>query len=314
VTFTAAVSATVAAGRPTGSVQFFVDGDPIGDAVGVRGGRAVSGPVRPTPGDHLVEARYLGATTFSESATTMTQRVTAAPGGGGGAAPGPGAGRGDAGAARISLLGKRARVDDEGTFRLAVACHGGPCAGSVAVRSGRKVLARRLLSLQSGERASVPVDLGRAGERRISRGASVPAVVHLRGEGRTASAAAKMKLLPTRAPLVRVLTRAARLDGRDGIRLRVACRAPRAGRCQGGLTLRGADGRTLATAPISLPGAATSTVRLQLGGPSEVAGGRASAADGPDEPLALTGTVAALSEVPVGRDVRTATRIVVSAR
>ena len=316
VTFTAAVSAAVAAGKPSGSVQFLVDGNAIGDAVGVRGGRALSGPVRLAPGDHRVEARYLGATTFSESATAMTQRVTAAAaGGGGGAAAGGPAAGGDAGAAsgRITLRGKRALIDDEGTFPLAVSCHAGPCAAAVTVRAGKQVLARRLLSLRAGQHASLPVDLDRAGELLASRRASLSVVVHLVGEGRTTGTAAKMKLVSTRAPAIRVLTRTAPLDGNGGLGLRVACGAPRGERCQGRLTLLDRDGRTLATQPISLPGAATSTVRLAPGGSWDRARREHSAGAGP-EPIALTGTVTAVSEVPVGRDVRTVGRIAVSAR
>lgn len=316
VSFTAVVSATVAAGKPTGSVQFLVDGDAIGDAVGVRGGRALSGPVQLAPGDHRVEARYLGATTFSEGATSMTQRVTAKSDGGGGGAADGGAGpapRSEAGVAggRISLLRNRAHVDREGTFRLPVACHGGPCAGKVEVRAGRRVLARRLLSVPAGGRASLPVDLDRAGERRISGRAAIRVVVHLDGEGGTRGTAAKVKLVSTRAPRLRVRTRTARLDRHRRIRLRVACGAPRGGRCEGRLTLA-SGGRRLAVRPILLRGAVTSTVWLRLAGRSDRAR-RGAAAAGP-EPTALHAAVSAVSEVPVGRDVRTVTRVEVSAR
>jgi hypothetical protein len=318
VTFTAAVSATVAAGKPSGSVQFLVDGDAIGDAVGVRGGRAISGPVRLGPGDHRVEARYLGASTFSESATAMTQRVTAAAddGGGEGAAPGGGAAAGgDAGAAsgRIALGGKTARVDDEGTFLLPVACEDGPCTASVSVRAGKKVLARRLLSLRAGEHASLPVDLDRAGELRVSRGASTPVVVRVAGEAGTKGGAMKMKLVPTRAPLIRVLTRTAFLDRSGAIRLRMSCAAPRSARCRGILTLRDANGRTLATEPVSLRGAVASTVSLTPAG-SWSRAPLALPVGGAPEPISIKGTVTAVSEIAVGRDARSVGRIEVNAR
>jgi hypothetical protein len=306
VTFTARVTAPVAAGRPRGSVQFLVDGDAIGDAVGVRGGRAVSGPVRLAPGDHRVEARYLGATTFSESATSMTQRVTAAPADGGAAGAGGGVpaarGAGPTGG-HLTLLSRRARVASSGTFRLAVACRGGPCAGALAVRAGRRVLARRLLSLRAGERASLPVDLDRAGERRLSRRARVSVVARVDGHGGTADVAGKLRLLSTRAPAIRVRTRAARLDRQRRIPLRVACAGPRGGRCTGRLTLLAAGGRILAARSISLPGASTTTVRLRLRAPVGRAG-----------PGSLTGALRAVSQVPVGREVGTVSRIAVRIR
>jgi hypothetical protein len=127
-------------------------------------------------------------------------------------------------------------------------------------------------------------------------------VVRLDGEGGTTGGTGKVKLLSTRAPLVRVLTRTAVLDREGGVRLRVACAAPKGTRCLGSLTLRGADGRALATQPISLSGGATSTVRLQLDASPDPAEGD------------MTGTVVAVGEVPVGRDARTVTRIAVSAR
>jgi hypothetical protein len=181
------------------------------------------------------------------------------------------------------------------------------------VRAGKQVLARRLLSLRAGQHASLPVDLDRAGELLASRRASLSVVVHLVGEGRTTGTAAKMKLASTRAPAIRVLTRTAPLDGQGGLRLRVTCGAPRGERCQGRLTLLDRDRRTLAAQPISLPGAATSTVRLVPGGSWDSARRERSATAGP-EPLALTGTVTAVSEVPVGLDVRTIGRIAVSVR
>jgi hypothetical protein len=76
VTFTAVVSPTIAAaGTPTGTVQFQVDGSNFGSPVPLNGGVAtLSTSVLPV-GTHTVAANYSGATYFLPSSSTAAQGV-----------------------------------------------------------------------------------------------------------------------------------------------------------------------------------------------------------------------------------------------
>jgi hypothetical protein len=78
VHFTAQVtSAQVGTAKPTGSVQFWVDGAHLGDAVALQAdGTAVSPTVSDLqPGDHAVRAQYSGDAHFLSDRTTLTQQV-----------------------------------------------------------------------------------------------------------------------------------------------------------------------------------------------------------------------------------------------
>ncbi|WP_435747079.1 Ig-like domain-containing protein [Nocardioides sp. SYSU DS0663] len=89
VTFTAELSIMgEGAGTPTGTVQFAVDGEPVGDPVPVVGGTASSAATRLPAGAHLVTADYGGDQNFAGShdslehvvaAAATTTRVTSAP-------------------------------------------------------------------------------------------------------------------------------------------------------------------------------------------------------------------------------------------
>lgn len=79
LTFTAEVDVVApGAGEPTGVVQFAADGVPIGDAVPLNGGTAVSPPTGLDAGDHVITANYEGDTRFAGGSTTLEQEVAAA--------------------------------------------------------------------------------------------------------------------------------------------------------------------------------------------------------------------------------------------
>ncbi len=72
VTFTAQVAATATNTTPTGTVQFYIDGQPLGDPVPLVGGVAQSNPVDAlgansplTLGAHVVTAQYVSAGPFA---------------------------------------------------------------------------------------------------------------------------------------------------------------------------------------------------------------------------------------------------------
>jgi hypothetical protein len=77
VTFTAKVASTqIGTGKPTGVVQFRVDGKPLGDAVALEDGTATSAPISTLlPGDHLVSVLYSGDVDFVAGLATTTQSV-----------------------------------------------------------------------------------------------------------------------------------------------------------------------------------------------------------------------------------------------
>jgi predicted extracellular nuclease len=73
VRFTATVSGPF---TPTGTVQFTVDGQPVGGPVALTAGIAVSSPIATlTPGSHVVRAVYSGSGSFLTSQGTLTQVV-----------------------------------------------------------------------------------------------------------------------------------------------------------------------------------------------------------------------------------------------
>jgi hypothetical protein len=308
VTFTARVAAAPTAGRPRGSLQFLADGEELGDPVAVDRGRAVSGAVdRLAVGDHQVEARYLGATTFSGSSASMTQRVVAdTPPGDGGTDP-PSEGRGPP-AASVKLLTGRTRVDHQGTFVLSVRCAGpadARCDGSLRVRtvrrrSGRRAavlgLARRDVALGAGQTTALEVDLGRAGERLLSRRVAVRVAAWLAGRPGMPSAGRTLVLLSSRAPTLRALTRTATLDPFGRIAVRVSCAAARGRRCHGRLTLAGPRGRRLGAASLSLPGRRVRRVRVPL---------TAAAAEQVRSGRRIRARTWAVATVPVGQRITT---------
>ena len=77
VTFTATV--TSGAGTPTGTVQFSIDGSPVGSALTLSGGHASYGPVSDlSVGNHDITAVYTGDGAFADSTSTsptFTQEV-----------------------------------------------------------------------------------------------------------------------------------------------------------------------------------------------------------------------------------------------
>ncbi|MGN6724048.1 MAG: beta strand repeat-containing protein [Marmoricola sp.] len=77
VTFSATVtSQQVGTGKPTGFVQFAVDGAALGNAVAISNGTATAPAVSNlSPGSHVVTATYSGDTHFTAALDTMTQSV-----------------------------------------------------------------------------------------------------------------------------------------------------------------------------------------------------------------------------------------------
>ena len=74
--FTAQVIATAGGGTPTGSVQFIVDGAPLGLPVTLTGGYVTSSNIGwLTIGNHTVTAEYFGDEGFLSSAGSLTQSV-----------------------------------------------------------------------------------------------------------------------------------------------------------------------------------------------------------------------------------------------
>ena len=76
LTFTADVTAVgPGAGTPTGTVQFFVDGSPLGDPVSLSGGSATSPTAHLTVGSHTITANYGGDANFGGASDDLTQDV-----------------------------------------------------------------------------------------------------------------------------------------------------------------------------------------------------------------------------------------------
>ena len=284
VTFTARVQSGAGAGAP-GTVQFAVDGTPVGEAVPLQHGAAVSPPVSGlAPGAHEVTAAYLGANGFDVSGDGLVQQVGPVPNGGGSGTdllpvdpPPP----------RLEVRGTRVRVDGQGTLRLAVACvgtAGGRCTGDLRLATAQRVAGRlvgrrhrgrtvapgvpialRSLSLAAGTRRTVPVDLGRTGERIVSNMARLRAAARFTEVSGAGARTRRIVLRPARAPALAVVTRASPVGAGGAVAVRVRCRADRLGRCHGRLALRAA-GRRLAHRAVALPGASGAVVRLRLGG------------------------------------------------
>ena len=76
LTFTADVTAVgPGSGTPTGEVQFYVDGDPLGGPVSLSGGSASSPTAHLTVGSHAVTASYAGDANFGGASDDLTQAV-----------------------------------------------------------------------------------------------------------------------------------------------------------------------------------------------------------------------------------------------
>lgn len=76
VSFSASVAATNGTGTPTGTVQFTVDGDPLGSPVSLVGGSAASPPITSlSTGTHTVGASYSGDSGFLASAAATRSQV-----------------------------------------------------------------------------------------------------------------------------------------------------------------------------------------------------------------------------------------------
>lgn len=77
VQFSATVTSNqVGTGKPTGYVQFAVDGSPLGDAVAISNGTATAPATTSlAPGSHTVTATYSGDTHFTSGMDTLTQSV-----------------------------------------------------------------------------------------------------------------------------------------------------------------------------------------------------------------------------------------------
>lgn len=79
LTYTATVTAVgPGAGTPTGAVQFYVDGDPLGAPVTLAGGSATSPVTHLTAGSHQITADYQGDANFAGANDDYTQEVDAA--------------------------------------------------------------------------------------------------------------------------------------------------------------------------------------------------------------------------------------------
>ena len=79
VNFTADVEAVgPGAGTPTGEVQFFVDGEPLGAPVALNNGSATSPDAHLEAGSHVISANYAGDTHFGGASDNLTQAVAAA--------------------------------------------------------------------------------------------------------------------------------------------------------------------------------------------------------------------------------------------
>ncbi len=72
ITITAVVSASSpAAGTPTGTLQFAIDGNPVGSPLALTGGTASIGATFPDVGNHEITASYSGDVNFTAGASTV---------------------------------------------------------------------------------------------------------------------------------------------------------------------------------------------------------------------------------------------------
>jgi len=320
VHFTAHVSALGSSLVPAGVVQFLVDGAPRGGPVALDGGSAVSDTVSGlTPGAHDVTAAYHGYPGLRPSEATLVQHVGSG-GSGGGGGSGADAGSGDPppggapeppappGVPAFAIDDGHVTVRPNGTFRLAVACHGPSgrrCTGRLALRtSDRVLLARRDVTVAAGDLAHVAVDLSRRGERLLSRHDQVRATASIAAAGAAAGTERELVLASRRAPALRVRGRTAHATASGRVVVALDCAAPRGERCRGTLRIDAGRGPALARRTVSVArGRGHVTLRLR---------GAARAA------LADAGRVraraVARSTVRVGRAVRTSATIVVRAR
>jgi hypothetical protein len=77
LTFTADVTAVgPGSGTPIGDVQFFVDGDALGDPVALSGGSATSPTAHLGVGSHAISADYAGDANFGGAGDDLTQEVS----------------------------------------------------------------------------------------------------------------------------------------------------------------------------------------------------------------------------------------------
>lgn len=79
LTFSADVTVNApGAGTPTGDVQFFVDGDPLGGPVALVGGSATSPTANLDAGDHEITADYQGDARFAGASDSLEQEIDVA--------------------------------------------------------------------------------------------------------------------------------------------------------------------------------------------------------------------------------------------
>lgn len=321
VHFTAHVSALGSELVPAGVVQFLVDGAPRGGPVALEGGTAVSDTVSGlAPGAHDVTATYHGYPGLRPSEATLVQHVgSGGSGGGGGGGGGGDAGSGDAppdaapgsppvGVPAFAIDDGHVTVRPNGTFRLAVACHGPSgrrCTGRLAVRTSDRVsLARRDVTVAAGEVAHVAVDLSRRGERLLSRHDRVRATASIAATGAAAGTERELVIASRRAPALRVRGRTAHATASGRVVVAVDCAAPRGERCRGTLRIDAGHGPALARRTVSVArGRGHVTLRLR-------GAARAAVADA----VRVRARAVARSTVRVGRAVRTSATIVVRAR
>ncbi len=262
-------------GLPRGSVQFFVDGEAVGDPVEVSEGSAAILPIcsllNPVcslaPGAHRVEAEFSG-----------------------GASPRYGASRG-ASATRVTDAQTTTTLSSDAgqpaaygapvsfTARVTAPAGTGGAAGGVEFAVDGKPLGD-LVALRHGEASSAPVALP-PGRHEVSAG-------YQGSNGFTASAATLAQTVGSpppvepgdggsgsgtgapagagRGPLARLRTSHARVDRWGQARVRVSCRGPAGSSCEGRLAVRGPAHRHLAHRRYAIAAGHTRPVAIELNG------------------------------------------------
>ena len=168
----------------------------------------------------------------------------------------------------------------------------------VRAGKGAGLLAHRRYSVAAGRSRSVAVELNGSGRHLLSTRVRVKSRVELTSRG--GASRQSLTLSSARAPAVTLASAPRMTAHRGALLLRVHCRAPRQQRCHASLLLA-SDGKRLGHWRRSLP-AGGGAVRLQLSP-------RALAKLHRRGKIALR--VAAVSEVPVGRDSVERRRVVV---
>jgi hypothetical protein len=292
-----------------------VDGGAYGAPIPLIGGRAVSPAVDDLPaGTHVIDAHYHGYGPFDASRATLQQQVVnPSSGGGGGGVPSTSAPTTDptppdAGASPVDLTpqptlvidGGTVRVDEHGTAHLSVAClaaAGQRCTGALTLRAADArgtVVAGRRVTMTSGARTHLAVDLTAEGERLLAGRRLLRAEPHADG---VALASGSIVLRASRAHPLRVQDEAVTVRaGARAIRISVRCSAPRGAHCRGSVR----TGRHGRATQVAIAGGHRETVRLWLDAPAR----RRLERHG-----ATRVRVRATSELTVGLAAHTSTRI-----